>query len=159
MCGCCGCCVGVVGTCGSRGAELERTCGRGEGGGCFGEGDDDAEILLEDSFGGGVGGRVLGCGRSSGIGILLKCTVRLDGGVYVCPGGPSSLMRCNPTVGLLSYITYWCRSSDSSPALTSAKIIGDVRWGDGHSPSQLTTFVSQALHLLNHLQHLWYVGR
>lgn len=123
--------MGVVEACASRGAELERICGRGEGGGCLGEGDDDAEILLEDSSGEGMGGCGLVCGRSSGIGILLRCTVRLDGGVYVCPGGPSSLMRCNPTVGLLSYITYWCSSSDSSPVLTSAEIIRDVRWEVG----------------------------
>ena len=89
-CGCdCGC-VGVVGTCPSSGAELvrTRTCGH-RGGGCLGEddeGDDDAGKLLGDGIGGGEGGRGLGCGRSSGIGILLRCTVRLDGGVYVFPG-------------------------------------------------------------------------
>jgi hypothetical protein len=85
--------------------------------------------------------------------------VRLDGGVYVFAGGPSSLMRCSPTEGLLSYITYWCSSSDSFPELTSAEIIRDVRRGvrnGGHG--QLTTFVSQALHVLNYLQDLWYVG-
>jgi hypothetical protein len=74
--------VGVVGTCTSRGAELVR------GRGCPGEGDegdDDAETLLGDGIGGGEGGRGLACGRSSGIGILLRCTVRLDGGVYAFP--------------------------------------------------------------------------
>ena len=159
-CGCCGCCAGVVGTCDSRGAELVRTRGHGGEGD---EGDDDAEIFLGDSIGGGEGGRGLACGRSSGIGILLRCTVRLDGGVYVFPGGPSSLMRCSPTEGLLSYITYWCSSSDSFPSLTSAEIIRDVRRGRNGvkretAGMQLTTFVSQALHVLNYLQELWYVG-
>jgi len=110
------------------GAELVRT--RGHGGGANlsddDEGDDDEEKVLGDSIG-GEGGRRFGCGRSSGIGILLRCTVRLEGGVYVFPGGPSSLMRCSPTEGLLSCITYWCSSSDSFPALTSAKIIRDMR--------------------------------
>ncbi|SRR5258708_7803394 len=121
VCCCCGCCVDVVGACTSMGAELGRTCG-----GCLGEddgGDDDVETLLSDSIRGGVGGRVLGCGRSSGIGILLKCTVRLGGGVYAFAEGPSSLMRCSPTEGLVSYITYWCSSSDSFSPLTSAEII------------------------------------
>jgi hypothetical protein len=106
---------------------------RGHGGGCLGEGEggDDAETLLGDCTAGGEGGRGLACGRSSGIGILLRCTVRLDGGVYVFPEGPSSLMRCNPTEDLLSYITYWCSSSDSFPTLTSAEIIQYVRWEVG----------------------------
>lgn len=94
----------------SRGAELERiwcTCGFGDGG-CRSEdvdADADAEKLLGvgDSFGGGIGGgeggrAPWGCGRSSGIGILLRCTVRLDGGVYAF-GGSSSLMRCSLVEG------------------------------------------------------------
>lgn len=119
----------------STGAELVRTCGHA-GGACLSEegddededgGNDGAEAFLADadrSEGpGGEGGRgLLGCcGLSSGIGILLRCTVRLDGGVYAFAGGSSSLMRCRPTVGLLSCITYWCSSSDSSPELTSAE--------------------------------------
>jgi hypothetical protein len=127
VCGCCGCCGGVVGT--ARGAELVRNRGPG-GGGCLGEdaeGVDDEEKFLGDGIGGGEGGRGLGCGRSSGIGILLRCTVRLDGGVYVFPEGLSSLMRCSPMEGLLSYITYWCSSSDSFPELTSAEIMRHVR--------------------------------
>lgn len=129
VCGCCGCCAGVVGACTSWGAELERTCGDG-GGGCLGEdGEDegDEEKFLGASIGGGEGGRGLGCGWSSGIGILLRCTVRLDGGAYLFAEGSSSLMRCSPTEGLLSCITYWCSSSDSFPELTSAEIMRDVR--------------------------------
>jgi len=155
--GCCGCCAGVVGTCTSWGAELARACGHG-GGGCLGEGNDDAEKFLGDGTEGGEGGRGLACGRSSGIGILLRCTLRLDGGVYTFDGGSSSLMRCSPTEGLLSYITYWCSSSDSSPELTSAEIIRDVRRDGWDGLGQLTTFVSQALHVLNYLQDLWYIG-
>jgi hypothetical protein len=130
-CDCCGCSVDVVGTCSSRCTELVRTCGHA-GGGCLGEDDgvdDGAEKLLGGSIEGGEEGRGLGCGRSSGIGILLRCTVRLDGGVYVLAGESSSLMRCSPTEGLLSYTTYWCSSSDSFPVLTSAEIIRDVRLG------------------------------
>jgi hypothetical protein len=37
----------------------------------------------------------MGRGSSSGIGILLRCTVRLEGGLYAFDGGPSSLMRCD----------------------------------------------------------------
>ena len=129
FCDCCGCCAGAVGTCTSRGTELARACGHRGGGGCPGEGDDDAEMLLGVGFGGGEGGRGLGlgCGRSSGIGILLRCTVMLDGGVYAFAGGSSSLMRCSPTEGLLSYITYCCKSSDSSPELTSGQGMNQIR--------------------------------
>ena len=104
------------------GAELVRTCGQGGtvGLGEDDEGNDDAETFLGDTIEGGEEGCRLGCGRSSGIGILLRWTVRLDGGVYAF-GGSSSLIRCSPTEGLLSSITYWCSSSDSFPELTSAE--------------------------------------
>jgi hypothetical protein len=155
--------VGVVATCTSTGAELVRTCGHGGAGGLGEdvEGTDDAEKFLGEGEGGrGLG---LGCGRSSGIGILLRCTVRLDGGVYAF-GGSSSLIRCSPMEGLLSSITYWCSSSDNFPELTSAEIIRGVRREVGTDEIrvgwtyQLTTFVSQALHVLDYLQDLWYVG-
>jgi hypothetical protein len=75
----------------SRGAELGRTCPCGLGGSGRG---DDAEKLLDDSFGEGEGP-----GWSSGIAILLRCTVRLDGGVYAFGAGLSRLMRRSPTEG------------------------------------------------------------
>jgi hypothetical protein len=68
-------------------------------------GGDPEEVVR--SFGGMSGGFCgLGIGRNSGIGILLRCTLRLDGGLYVFDGGPSSLMR-RGTVGWVSYTTYW----------------------------------------------------
>jgi hypothetical protein len=119
-CCCCCCCVGIAG--GSDDGPLRRCiCSRGLG---------VARACGSGTFSGGGGGGGTGEGRccclgavgrgfSSGIGILLRCTERLEGGVYALRGGSSSLMRCSP-VGFDSYTTYWCRSSDSTPALTSA---------------------------------------
>jgi len=88
----------MVGTGTSRDAELALTCPCGLGGsGRRSEedrDDDDAWKLPDDSFGGGEER-----GRSSGIGILLRCTVRLDGGVYAFGAGLSRLMRRSPTEG------------------------------------------------------------
>jgi hypothetical protein len=108
----------MIGTDTSRGTEFARACDCGLGGCGCGRGNEEEETFLGD-FGGGEGGPARG--RSSGIGILLRCTVRLDGGVYAF-GGSSSLMRCSPPDVCASYITYWCSSSDRLPAVTSAKI-------------------------------------
>lgn len=157
----------MVGTGMSRGAERERiwcNCGLGDGGRRSEDVDADANVekllgdSLEGGFGGGEGGRSpWGCGRSSGIGILLRCTVRLDGGLYAF-GGSSSLMRCSLAEGWVSYITYWCSSSDKLPVATSAEIIRNEHstgWGD--SRRGVTAFVSQALHVLNYLEDFGYV--
>jgi len=98
----------------------------------------------------------VGRGCSSGIEILLRCTERLDGGVYAFRGESSSLMRCSP-VGCESYTTYWWRSSDRTLALTSGdsderhvKVVGKQKG--------VTAFVPQALHVFDDLQDLRYVG-
>jgi hypothetical protein len=91
-----------------------RACG----GGCSGEGVKGGGGSSKDGW---PVDAAAGVGWSSGIGILLRCTVRLDGGVYVFRGGSSSLMRCSPA-GFESYTTYWCRFSDRVPALTSEEI-------------------------------------
>jgi hypothetical protein len=126
---CCCCWVGMGG--GSDDRPLRRCiCSRGVdvacacGSGCRTDG--------VEKFPGGGGGTGEGCcldavgrGFSSGIGILLRCTERLEGGVYAFRGGSSSLMRCSPA-GFESYTTYWCRSSDGTPALTSAIQMSDT---------------------------------
>lgn len=139
----------MVGTGMSRGAERERiwcNCGLGDGGRRSEDVDTDANVekllgdSLEGGFGGGEGGRSpWGCGRSSGIGILLRCTVRLDGGLYAF-GGSSNLMRCSLAEGWVSYITYWCSSSDKLPVATSAEIIRNEHstgWGDSRELPRL----------------------
>ena len=67
----------------------------GRGGRCGG----NVDLGMGNAPGGARGGGgalgATGRGDNSGIGILLRCTVRLDGGVYVFfAGGPSSLIRC-----------------------------------------------------------------
>ena len=119
-CCCCCCCVGMAGGSDdrplrrwSRGVEVAYACESGCGA-------DGVEKLLGGGGGCGEGCCLGAVGRrlSSGIGILFKCTERLDGGGYEFWGGSSSLVRCSP-MGFESYTTYWCRSSDSNPALTS----------------------------------------
>jgi hypothetical protein len=118
----------------SRGADEARACG----GDCCCVDEGVGELL----GGCGEGWRLgaVGRGSSSGIGILLKCTERLDGGVYAFRGGSSSLMRCSPAAGCESYTTYWCKSSESTPALTSAEsdemsdTVQGRRKGEGSHP-------------------------
>ena len=126
-CCCCCCCVGMTGGSGDR--PLRGWSGGADVACASGCRADGMVKLLGGGSGSGEGcclGTV-GRGLSSGIGILLKCTERLDGGVYEFRGGSSSLMRCSP-VGFDSYTTYWFRSSDSNPALTSAIRMRNAVW-------------------------------
>jgi hypothetical protein len=99
----------------------------------------------------------VGRGCSSGIEILLRCTERLDGGVYAFSGESSSLMRCSP-VGCESYTTYWWSSSDRTIALTSDDSDERRRTRQSERSKGITAFVPQALHVFDDLQDLGYVG-
>ena len=78
--------------------------------------------VLEEGTGGGAERRLLSSlsfteafGWSSGMGILLRWTLRLFGGVYFALAGFSSskLIRRGPFALTVSYTTYWCSSSSS----------------------------------------------
>jgi len=100
----------------------------------------------------------VGFGCNSGIGILLKWTVRLLGGAYLFLSSSSRLMRRGPFDTAVSYRTYWCSSWSSESPETRFRCKARER-EDGRI---CTSFVPYALRLLYNLQnlgHLISVGR